>query len=215
MSKIFTIEGNIGAGKSTILEALKHYSKDIIILPEPVDLWMKFKPKNCEKCLFELFYQDNKKYGFAFQIYALQTRYKLLIDTIKNNPNKIIICERSIVTDNKIFAEIMRNDGIINEYEYDVYKNLHDILLETLSPLSGIIYLKTSTSICVDRIISRNRSGEESISIEYIKKLNKKHNDWLCNYDTDRLLILDGDLENSNSNTNKHMESIVNFINYV
>lgn len=213
MSKIFTIEGNIGAGKSTILEALKSYSKDIIILPEPVDLWMEFKPNNCDKCLFELFYEDNKKYGFVFQIYALQTRYKLLIDTIKNNPDKIIICERSIITDNKIFAEIMKNDNTINDYEYDVYKNLHDILSETLSPLSGIIYLKTSTSICVDRIISRDRSGEESISIEYIKKLNNKHNEWLSTYDSDQLLVLDGDLENSPDNTSKHMASIINFIN--
>ena len=210
---IFSIEGNIGAGKSTILKHLHNISKNIVILPEPVDMWLNLKVPDNEKSLFEMFYQDNKKYGFMFQMYALQTRYEMLLKTIKENPGKIIICERCMTTDNKIFADIMFKDGIITGFEYEIYKNLYGLLQNAAPPLTGIIYLKTSNVVCANRIITRDRSGENSISIEYIKKLNNKHDEWILSEEMSYpVLTLDGDEYNSENIIKKKIKQIEDFL---
>jgi deoxyadenosine/deoxycytidine kinase len=195
-NSIFTVEGNIGAGKSTALNYIRgklNIEQDYVIILEPVDEWLKFKPAGCDKSLFELFYQDNKKYGFSFQLYALQSRYKYMLETMYNNPGKVIICERSPMTDNEIFAKMLLNDGIISPYEYEIYCGWHSLINEILEPnIKGIIYLKTSNEVCASRVIHRHRSGEGGISMDYLEKLNKQHDIWLEKEQVIPILTLDG-----------------------
>jgi deoxyadenosine/deoxycytidine kinase len=211
---IFTVEGNIGAGKSTALNYIRdklNIDSEYIVILEPVDEWLKFKPEGCEKSLFELFYQDNKKYGFAFQLYALQSRYKYMMDTINENPGKIIICERSPLTDNEIFAKMLLNDNIINPFEYEIYCKWHELTNNILSlNIKGIIYLKTSNEVCASRVIHRHRQGEGGISIDYLEKLNKQHDIWLENEHVIPILTLDGDKRVDELD----VESIESFMNF-
>lgn len=215
---IFTLEGNIGAGKSTILNEIQNRLKDYIdneycVLLEPIDEWVNFKPDGCEKSLFELFYQDNKKYGFAFQLYALQSRYSQIIDKIKNNKNKIIISERCPLTDNEIFAKIMHADNNMNNYEYEIYSKWHTMINEIVQlNMCGIIYLKTDDNVCASRVQKRSRDGESSISMDYLKKLNTQHDIWLDNEVKIPQLILDGNKENTEDNLKNHMQKIAEFI---
>ena len=93
MSKIISIEGNIGSGKSTILKYLKEYYKNnnnIIFLQEPVDQWDEIRDKN-NKTILEKFYEDQTKYSFAFQMMAYISRLSLLKDTIEKNPDSIML----------------------------------------------------------------------------------------------------------------------------
>lgn len=212
-NEIYTVEGNIGAGKSTALNFIQdklNIDKEYVIILEPVDEWLQFKPIGCDQSLFELFYKDNKKYGFAFQLYALQSRYKYMIDIMEKNPGKIIICERSPLTDNEIFAKMLVNDNIISKYEYEIYCKWHSLINTIMSPnIKGIIYLKTSNEVCASRVIHRHRSGEGGISINYLEKLNIQHDIWLENEKNIPILTLDGNKKVNDLN----IDCINNFIN--
>jgi len=176
MSVILSIEGNIGSGKSTIIEYLKNNfeDKNIIFLPEPVDEWEKIKDKDNNSVL-QNFYADQKKYSFAFQMMAYISRLNLLRNTIKNNPNKIIISERSLFTDKYVFAKMLYDSDNMNEIEYKIYNNWFGSFLD-LAPISKMIYLKTDPKISFERISIRNREGENNIPYEYIQNCHSYHN---------------------------------------
>ena len=79
LTTILSIEGNIGSGKSTIIDYLKKkYNKDninneIVFLPEPVDEWETIKDEE-NNTILQKFYADQKKYSFTFQIMAYISR---------------------------------------------------------------------------------------------------------------------------------------------
>lgn len=176
MSVILSIEGNIGSGKSTIIEYLKNNfnNKNIIFLPEPVDEWEKIKD-NDNNSVLQNFYADQKKYSFAFQMMAYISRLNLLRKTIKNNPNKIILTERSLFTDKYVFAKMLYDSKNMNEIEYQIYNNWFESFLD-LAPISKMIYLKTDPKISFERIGIRNRNGENNIPYDYIENCHLYHN---------------------------------------
>jgi deoxyadenosine/deoxycytidine kinase len=95
---LFSIEGNIGSGKSTIIRALKKEFDTISNIPvvfvdEPVKQWESIQNEE-GKNMIELFYGNQSRYGFAFQMMAYISRLALLQEAIRENPNAIIITER-------------------------------------------------------------------------------------------------------------------------
>ena len=100
---IISIEGNIGAGKSTIVSALEELVKNnmnnyiaqkkVVFLQEPVDTWLSIKDKNGESILSK-FYKNQSQFAFSFQMMAYISRQSLLNKTMRENPNSIIITER-------------------------------------------------------------------------------------------------------------------------
>lgn len=187
---IFSIEGNIGAGKTTFLKQLDEVlPKDkFVVLFEPVEEWTKIKLSetlNCESDvnLLGLFYEDQKRYSFMFQMHALQTRYLLLNKTIQENQDKTIICERSPWTDYEIFVKMLNNEGNFSALEMHLYKTWFDLMYDNLinikSKFSGIMYLKVDPETCLDRINQRNRGGEHSIQKSYLDALHSQHENWI------------------------------------
>ena len=207
---LISIEGNIGSGKSTILKQLKKYSDDLVYVDEPVSQWQSITDSN-NKNILELFYQDQKKYSFSFQILAYITRLKSLIDAYKSNPHKIIICERSIYTDKYVFAKMLYEQGNIEEIEWKTYNYWFDTFKE-LTKLDGLIYVNTSPEICFNRIKKRNRNGESDITIEYLNECDKKHHDWIDNTDIKKIIINGNDeFENNDIKKSLIIESCLNF----
>ena len=181
---IISIEGNIGAGKSTILEELKARmsgSDDIKFVKEPVDIWETVQDED-GKTILEKFYENSKMYAFQFQVMALTTRLSLLRNTIRANPNcKVIICERSVEADKQIFAKMLHTDGIISYMDYKIYcllatEHASDFVVD------GYVYINADADICHQRISKRSRTGESQIELEYLQKCKKYHDDWLENY---------------------------------
>ena len=104
---IFSIDGNIGSGKSTIVRQLKkalETNHTFIFLEEPVTEWSEIKSKDGETIL-EKFYNDQDKYAFSFQMMAYISRLAQLRKTIRENPDCHIVTERSIYTDRNVFAK--------------------------------------------------------------------------------------------------------------
>ena len=104
--KIFSVEGNIGSGKSTLIEYLKQSNK-YIYLPEPVSVWNEIKDLSGVTIL-ENYYKDQKKYSFSFQMMAYISRLSTIKNAIKTaSPDSIIFTERCIYTDREIFARML------------------------------------------------------------------------------------------------------------
>ena len=193
MHYIFTIEGNIGSGKSTLLNILKQNLTnindiEIEYLPEPVAMWESIIDTDGIN-IIEKFYNDNKKYAFSFQMMAYISRIHQIKKTLKEKKNVIIICERSVFTDKRVFTQMLYDDKKISEIDYQIYNNWFYEFIRDI-PISGIIYLKTDTEICSTRVVKRNRTGED-IPIEYLENCNKYHNKWLL-YESIPLIILNG-----------------------
>jgi len=189
MTTILSIEGNIGSGKSTIIDYLKNHqmNDDIIFLPEPVDEWNKIKDENNTTILAK-FYEDQKKYSFAFQMMAYISRLDMLRKAIKENPGKIIITERSLYTDKYVFAQMLFDDKKMESIEYQIYNQWFHSFSD-LAPLHKVIYLRTDPTISFKRIIKRKRDGEQMIPFEYIQNCHKYHEKMYGIIDCDKTII--------------------------
>ena len=177
MPIIISLDGNIGAGKTTLLAEIRN-KINVHVVDEPVAQWTALK--NAEGTnLLELFYQDKKRWAYTFQNCAILTRLKNIKEAVKAG-HKIIITERSILTDKHVFAEMLRCAGDMDPLEWELYESWFDIFGKEY-PVSGIIYVSTNANISKERIQIRNRIGEENINIEYLEALDIQHKKWIEN----------------------------------
>jgi thymidylate kinase len=200
--KIISIEGNIGSGKSTILNCLKEKSKintSLIFLLEPVDEWEKITDTDGTNILTR-YYSDQKRYAFSFQMMAFITRLRQINEIIEkySYQDVIIVTERCIFTDREIFAKMLFNDSKIEKIEYSIYLNWFDYFVKNIK-IDKYIYINTPPDICLKRIEKRNRSGE-IIPLDYLKSLENCHVEWL--FKKENLIVLDGTLELDINNIN-------------
>lgn len=184
---VISLDGNIGAGKSTMLEALRAAMPDVEVVLEPVGLWSSLKDAD-GKSLLELFYEDKRRWAYTFQNFALLSRAKALAEAIGKTKKTVIITERSPLTDRYVFAEMLRSSGDLSELEWTLYLRWYDSFTKNI-PISAIIHLGTDVARSADHIIKRGRAGEESMSLEYLRLLDLQHRIWLDETDLPTLRI--------------------------
>ncbi len=202
---LISIEGNIGSGKSTVLDYLKTLDDyNIIFVDEPVSEWLTIKDKDGMNAL-DCFYKDQKENAFCFQVLAYITRLKKLMDKLQNTDIKtIIITERSIETDRNVFAKMLYEEGMLTSIEWETYNYWFDTF-KNISKVDKILYIKTSPNKCLERINKRNRSEESTIKLSYLDKCHSYHENWLK--DCDNITTIDG--HNSIDNIR---ENVIEFI---
>lgn len=196
---IISIEGNIGSGKSTLVKYLKKVNKDWIFLDEPVGEWEALKNED-DKSLLQCFYGDMSRWSYTFQNYAFITRMRKLIKACKKRYTKptIIVTERSVYTDRHVFAEMLLKDGKMSQMEMDIYLNWFNLLLE-FATIDHVVYLRTDSKKCLERIQKRAREGEDNITIDYLLSLEQQHDKWINNHQPS--LLLDGNTDLNIDNT--------------
>jgi len=166
-----SIEGNIGCGKTRLMNYLKN-SKDLKLVPEPVEEWQNWHGQN----LLEKFYDEPKKNAFAFQNIALYTSTKGLLSRMEES---VKITERSPHSSH-LFATKLRKDNILTAIEYMALKSWYNLLRKRCHiNLDLVVYLKTLPEMAHARTIRRNRKEEKNISLEDHVKLSKLHDWWL------------------------------------
>jgi deoxyadenosine/deoxycytidine kinase len=181
------LEGNIGSGKSSLLEHIAATMPDIETVQEPVGEWMKIK--NAEgKSLLELFYEDKRRWAYTFQNCAILTRLRATKKAMETTTKKVIITERSVLTDRFIFAEMLRDSGDIDQLEWQLYMNWFDTFASNM-PHAGIIYLTTGVGTSAGRIVKRGRHGEDHIPLDYLSALDDQHHKWITTTDLPVLQI--------------------------
>ena len=203
--KIYSIEGNIGAGKTTILNIIGQHFDDVTFVEEPVSQWQNLGGCN----LLEKFYQDPERWGFSFEFYSMLSKIKCLLKAAESEKN-IVIIERSLLS-NKIFFDISKDMNKLNDLEYGMLINTYNFYKQNVYPiLNGIIYLNTPVDVCVQRIIQRNRGGENNLDKNYLLMLKEKF-DELSNNSTIPTLVIDGnfDLERDSNKIGRDIHSFM------
>ena len=203
--KIYSIEGNIGAGKTTILKIIGKNFDDVTFVEEPVSQWQNLGGDN----LLEKFYKDPERWGFTFEFYSMLSKIKCLLKASESEKN-IVIIERSLLS-NKIFFDISKDMNKLNDLEYGMLINTYNFYMQNIYPmLNGIIYLNTPVDLCVQRIIQRNRGEEVNVDKNYLLMLKDKF-DELSNYSTIPTLVIDGNFDLERDSTKVGIE-IHNFM---
>jgi deoxyadenosine/deoxycytidine kinase len=197
MSVLIQIDGNIGSGKSTLIDRILKEIPNLQLVEEPVKEWQDVKDKDGINAL-DWYYKDPKKMATIFQKLAFITRMKKMAESVKKANGKVLLSERGIRTDMRIFAENARDMGLMTDIEYKIYERVFNdwvSLFPVKTEPEVHIYLRTSLDVCVSRIDKRDRKEEKGkIDSNYLKGLHQKHEDWLAK---DRnVMIVDGDKDN-------------------
>lgn len=193
-NKIFVIDGNIGSGKSTFIKYFENYyssNSNIIFLLEPISEWESLVDST-GKNILQFFYSDKSKYSFSFQTICFITRYTKLLDTLKNNHNSIIVCERSLYSDKNIFAKMLFDTGFFEEINYNIYLTMINSFLNFFT-IDKFFYINTSPDVCLFRINKRQRLSENTIDINYLILCDTYHKNFFKKITN--LVILDGNID--------------------
>lgn len=178
--KHIAIAGNIGAGKTTLTTQLARQFG-----------WEAHYEDVADNPYLSDFYHDMHRWSFNLQIYFLNSRYRQILDIQKGS--KVVIQDRTIYEDAYIFAPNLHEMGLMSKRDFDNYFTLFEIMSTQVKPPDLLIYLKASIPTLVSHIQARGRDYEGSISIDYLKKLNNRYNQFISTYKAGKLLVIDSD----------------------
>ncbi|WP_396158296.1 deoxynucleoside kinase [Flavobacterium sp.] len=174
------IAGNIGAGKTTLTKLLsKHFKWEAHF--EDVD----------DNPYLDDFYHSMERWSFNLQIYFLNSRFRQILEIRKSG--KKTIQDRTIYEDAFIFAPNLHAMGLMSNRDYTNYKLLFDLMEGLVGAPDLLIYLRSSIPNLVGQIHKRGRDYENSISIDYLSRLNERYEAWVTTYTKGKLVIIDVD----------------------
>lgn len=174
------IAGNIGAGKTTLTKLLaKHYK------------WTPHFESVEENPYLDDFYSEMERWSFNLQIYFLNSRFRQILEIHESGKN--IIQDRTIYEDAHIFAPNLHAMGLMTNRDFTNYSTLFELMEKLVSPPDLLIYLRASIQTLVGQIHNRGREYENSISIDYLSRLNERYEAWITTYTKGKLLIVDID----------------------
>ena len=176
----FAVAGNIGAGKTSLAELLsKHYNWD----PHFEDV--------IDNPYLDDFYTHMERWSFNLQVYFLNSRFRQLMSL--NGSKKPVIQDRTVYEDAYIFAPNLHAMGLMNQRDFNNYKSLFELMESMIKAPDLLIYLRSNIPNLVNKIHKRGREYENSISIQYLSRLNERYEAWISTYDKGKLLIIDTD----------------------
>ncbi len=174
------VAGNIGAGKTTLTELLaKHYK------------WEPHFESVAENPYLDDFYSSMERWSFNLQIFFLNSRFRQILDIHESGKN--VIQDRTIYEDAHIFAPNLHSMGLMTNRDFKNYISLFELMERLVSPPDLLIYLRSSIPTLVGQIHRRGREYENSISIDYLSRLNERYEAWISQYTKGNLLIVDVD----------------------
>lgn len=178
--KHIAIAGNIGAGKTTLSELLsRHYNWDV-----------QFEDTTTNPYLSD-FYDDMHRWSFNLQIYFLNSRFEQIMKIRQGQ--QTVIQDRTIYEDAHIFAPNLHDMNLMTSRDFENYFSLFKLMSSQIEPPDLLIYLKSGIPKLVHHIQTRGRDYEGNMSLDYLKRLNTKYEDWIENYSAGRLLIIQND----------------------
>jgi deoxyadenosine/deoxycytidine kinase len=178
--KTIAIAGNIGAGKSSLVEFL---SRTYGIEP--------FYEPNDENPYLPDFYKDMNRWSFHSQLYFLSNKFRMhrQLDQMSG----VVVLDRTIYEDAEIFATALHKMNHFTGRDWDTYWNFYQIIVDAIRPPDLMIYLRCSMRTLRKRIRLRGRVMEKDIPLSYLKKLEQLYEQWLDSYPHGEVLVLETD----------------------
>ena len=175
------ISGNIGAGKTSLTELLaKHYG------------WDAHYEDVIDNPYLDDFYNHMERWSFNLQIFFLKSRFEQLLK-IKNNNDNTIVQDRTIYEDAHIFAPNLKSMGLMNQRDFKNYQELFELMESQIKGPDLLIYLRSNIPNLVNKIHKRGREYENSISIDYLSRLNERYEAWTSTYNKGNIIKIDVD----------------------
>jgi len=178
--KTIAIAGNIGAGKSSLVEFL---TRTYGIEP--------FYEPNDENPYLPDFYKDMNRWAFHSQLYFLSNKFRMHREL--DQLSGVVVLDRTIYEDAEIFATALHNMRHFTGRDWDTYWNFYQIILDTIRPPDLMIYLRCSMRTLRRRIRLRGRNMEQDMPLSYLKRLEALYEQWLDSYQFGEVLILETD----------------------
>lgn len=180
MGKHIAIAGNIGSGKTTLTNLLaKQYN------------WEPHYEDVDNNPYLNDFYEDMQRWSFNLQIFFLNSRFRQLQE-IRQQPRDVVQ-DRTIYEDANIFAPNLHSMGLMSSRDFENYRSLFEAVSSMVQPPDLLIYLRASVPTLVKQIQRRGREYEDSIRLDYLRKLNERYEAWIDTYTIGKLLIVDVD----------------------
>lgn len=175
--KYIAIAGNIGAGKTTLSEQLsKHFG------------WSVHYESAENNPYLSDFYNDMQRWSFNLQIYFLNSRYQQILEILEGD--KTVVQDRTIYEDAYIFAPNLHDMGLMAARDFENYFNLFKTMSSQIKAPDLLIYLKADVSTLVSHIQTRGREYEGNMSLDYLKRLNQRYENWISGYQEGKLLVI-------------------------
>ncbi len=192
------IAGNIGSGKTTLAGLLsKYYNWDAHY--EDVD----------DNPYLNDFYEDMQRWSFNLQVYFLNSRLNQILSIRKSG--KTVIQDRTIYEDAYIFAPNLHSMGLMSTRDFENYFTLFNLMTSLIQPPDVLIYLRATVPTLVNQIQMRGREYENTIRLDYLKRLNERYEAWISSYNLGKLLIVDVDNLNF-TEVKEDLRSVINKI---
>ena len=174
------VAGNIGSGKTTLTSLLaKHYS------------WEPHFESLEDNPYISDFYEDMQRWSFNLQVYFLNSRFNSIQRIQETGQN--VIQDRTIYEDAYIFAPNLHSMGLMSTRDFDTYQSLFTSVKSMVSAPDLLIYLRATIPALVNQIQKRGRDYEDSIRLDYLKRLNERYEAWISTYTEGKLLIIEVD----------------------
>ena len=180
MKKFIAVAGNMGVGKTTMVD----------FLCSRYDLSPVYEPYT-ENPYLDDFYKDMRSWGFHSQLYFLTHKFRLHMQ-LNENPG-IVVQDRTIYEDAEIFATNLHRSRKILKRDYETYMELYRTMRTALQPPDLMIYLRCSVRAIRKRIKQRGRPSEQQIPARYIRNLNRLYEEWISGYTLSPVLIWDSE----------------------
>lgn len=178
--KTIAIAGNIGTGKSSLVEFLSRaYGID------------PFYEPNDENPYLPDFYQDMNRWAFHSQLYFLSNKFRMHQQL--EQKTGVVVLDRTIYEDAEIFATALHKMRKFTGRDWDTYWNFYQVILATIRPPDLMIYLRCSMRTLRKRIRLRGRNMEQEIPLAYLKRLQGLYEQWLASYQFGEVLVLETD----------------------
>lgn len=174
------VAGNIGSGKTTLTSLLaRHYQ------------WEPHYESLEDNPYISDFYEDMQRWSFNLQVYFLNSRFNSIQRIVQTGSN--VIQDRTIYEDAFIFAPNLHAMGLMSTRDFDTYQALFQSIKSMVNAPDLLIYLRASIPALVNQIQKRGREYEDSIRLDYLKRLNERYEAWISTYNEGKLLIIEVD----------------------
>ena len=170
------IEGNIGAGKTSLANLLSDTFNAKLVLERFAD--NPFLPK---------FYEDKERYAFPLEMSFLADRYQQLSDDLA----QFDLFKNFIISDYYIFKSLIFAQVTLPEDEYLLYRKMFNLIYKEIPKPDLYVYLYQNTDRLLENIKKRGRTYEQNIESEYLEKIHDGYKSFINTQDGLNLLIID------------------------